>query len=140
MAETPSTTQASTGLTYSVGDIVEFTGTKHYASANASTGPVCKPGKAKVTAVAKSAKHPYHLVRVSGGGSTVYGWVDAADIGGSSSNVSGYRTHTVVRGDTLWALANTYLGNGSRYKEIMTLNGMTSATIKIGQVLKIPAK
>lgn len=48
--------------------------------------------------------------------------------------------HTVVRGDTLWGLANTYLGNGSRYKEIKTLNGLTSDIIKIGQVLKIPAK
>lgn len=131
---------ASTGLTYQVGDIVEFTGAKHYASANASTGPACKPGKAKVTAIAKGAKHPYHLVRQTGGGSTVYGWVDAADIGGSSSNANGYRTHTVARGDSLWALANTYLGNGSRYKEIMQVNGMKSTTIKIGQVLKIPAK
>lgn len=141
VAETPAQqTTASVALAYQVGDIVEFTGTKHYASANASTGPVCKPGKAKVTAISKSAKHPYHLVRETGGGSTVYGWVDAADISGSSSNVNGYRTHTVARGDSLWALANTYLGNGSRYKEIMQLNGMTSTTIKIGQVLKIPAK
>lgn len=133
-------TTAPTGAAYQVGDIVEFTGAKHYASANASAGHACKPGKAKVTAIAKGAKHPYHLVRVTGGGSTVYGWVDAADIGGSSSNVNGYRTHTVARGDSMWALANTYLGNGSRYKEIMQLNGMKSTTIKIGQVLKIPAK
>ena len=139
VAET-TTTQTSAATAYQVGDIVEFTGTKHYASANATTGPACKPGKAKVTAISKGAKHPYHLVRQTGGGSTVYGWVDAADIGGSSSNANGYRSHTVVRGDTLWALANTYLGNGNRYKEIMSLNGMTSTTIKIGQVLKIPAK
>ena len=84
------------------------------------------------------AKHPYHLVAVSGGGSTVYGWVDAADIGGSASG--GTRTHTVVRGDTLWALASTYLGSGSRYKEIMRLNGLTSEIIHVGQVLKMPNK
>ena len=137
VAEKPA---ASTGAAYQVGDIVELTGGKHYASANASSGPTCKPGKAKVTAIAKGAKHPYHLVRVSGGGSTVYGWVDAADIASSSSNANGYRTHTVARGDSLWALANTYLGNGSRYKEIMQVNGMRTTTIKIGQVLKIPAK
>lgn len=59
------------------GDIVNFTGNKHYVSANATNGPACKPGKAKITAIAKGAKHPYHLLRVSGGGSTVYGWVDA---------------------------------------------------------------
>ena len=59
------------------GDTVNFTGNKHYVSANATNGPACKPGKAKITAIAKGTKHPYHLVRVSGGGSTVYGWVDA---------------------------------------------------------------
>ena len=109
-------------------------------NANAASGTACKPGKAKVTQVYQpgKAKHPYHLVAVSGGGSTVYGWVDAADIGGSAT--FGTRTHTVVRGDTLWALASTYLGSGSRYKEIMRLNGLTSEIIHVGQVLKMPAK
>ena len=68
----------------------------------------------------------------------MYGWVDAADIGGSATG--GTRTHTVVRGDTLWALASTYLGSGSRYKEIMRLNGLASEIIHVGQVLKMPAK
>ena len=126
--------------TCKVGDIVSFTGGKHYTNANAAAGTACKPGKAKVTQVYQpgKAKHPYHLVAVSGGGSTVYGWVDAADIGGSATG--GTRTHTVVRGDTLWALASTYLGSGSRYKEIMRLNGLTSEIIHVGQVLKMPAK
>ena len=125
--------------TCKAGDIVNFTGGKHYTNANAASGTACKPGKAKVTQVYQpgKAKHPYHLVAVSGG-STVYGWVDAADIGGSASG--GTRTHTVVRGDTLWALASTYLGSGSRYKEIMRLNGLTSEIIHVGQVLKMPAK
>ena len=75
-------------LAFSVGDVVRFTGAVHYTSANASTGQACKPGTAKVTAVSKGAKHPYHLIKESGGGSTVYGWVDAADVqavGGSSA-------------------------------------------------------
>lgn len=63
-----------------VGDVVTFTGTKHYVSSNATNGKSCKPGKAKVTAVAESGKHSYHLIKVAGGTSTVYGWVDAADI------------------------------------------------------------
>lgn len=75
----PAASQTTT-LSHSVGDTVEFTGTKHYVSSNAVNGKSCKSGPAKVTAVAKGAKHPYHLVRVSGKGSTVYGWVDAADI------------------------------------------------------------
>lgn len=60
-----------------VGDIVNFKDTKHYSNAGAVTGPVCRPGKAKITAIYKPgvARHPYHLVAVKGGGSTVYGWV-----------------------------------------------------------------
>lgn len=72
----------SSGKTLKVGDVVTFTGSKHYANANAASGPACKPGKAKITRIYQlgKSKHPYHLVNVSGGGSTVYGWVDEADI------------------------------------------------------------
>ncbi len=64
------------------GTIVSFVGKKHYASANATSGQVCKPGKAKITQVYQPGKsrHPYHLVAVSGGGGSVHGWVDASDI------------------------------------------------------------
>ena len=67
-------------LAFKVGDVVEFTGSRHYANANAATGPACKAGKAKVTAVYPTGKHPYHVVRVTGSGSTVYGWVDEDDV------------------------------------------------------------
>lgn len=70
--------QASTTWTPKVGDVVNFTGNRHYASANATTGPTCKSGKAKITQIYQlgKSKHPYHLIAVSGGGSNVYGWVD----------------------------------------------------------------
>lgn len=48
--------------------------------------------------------------------------------------------HTVVRGNTLWAIACKYLGKGSRYKEIMELNNLSRDNIKPGQKLKIPMK
>ena len=73
------------GLKYSKGDIVNFTGSKHYASANATSGPSCKAGKAKVTDTAEGTKHPYHLIAVNGSGSTVCGWVNASDIAGAST-------------------------------------------------------
>ena len=63
-----------------VGDVVTFTGATHYASADAASGTPCKPGQVKITMVAEGKKHPFHVQAVSGGGSTAYGWVDAADI------------------------------------------------------------
>lgn len=49
-----------------------------------------------------------------------------------------YRIHTVVKGDTLWDIAKKYLGDGSRYPEIKTLNGLRSNVIYSGWKLKIP--
>lgn len=51
---------------------------------------------------------------------------------------AGYDTYTVKKGDTLWGIAAKYLGNGAKYKEIMTLNSLTSTTIHTGLVLMIP--
>ena len=51
--------------------------------------------------------------------------------------------HTVVKGDTLWKIAEKTLGKGSRYPEIFEANRpMLSDPDKIypGQVLRIPAK
>ena len=49
-----------------------------------------------------------------------------------------YFIHQVRSGDTLWKLAEQYLGRGSRYREIMRLNDMTSDRIYPGMQLKIP--
>lgn len=40
--------------------------------------------------------------------------------------------------DTLWGIAKKLLGNGNKYKTIMTANGMTSTVIHTGDVLNIP--
>ena len=74
----PAAEKPATGL--SVGDVVTFTGTRHYVSSNSTNGKTCKPGQAKVTALANTGKHPYHLIKTTGSSSTVYGWVDAADV------------------------------------------------------------
>lgn len=39
--------------------------------------------------------------------------------------------------NTLWGIAEKYLGSGSRYPEIKKLNGLTSDVIRSGQVLKV---
>lgn len=51
-----------------------------------------------------------------------------------------YKTYTVVKGDSLWSIAQKQLGKGSRYTEIKKINGMKSDTIYAGQKIKIPAK
>ena len=77
------TVAAPTGLQFKVGDIVNFNGTNHYASANAAIGPQVNASKAKVTAVNGGSKHPYHCRAVNDSGafiSGVYGWVNASDL------------------------------------------------------------
>ena len=138
---TVTNTTVNTVTEAKVGDIVEFTGYTHYSSSNATSGYACKPGKAKVSAIYPKGKHPYSLIRVSGGGSTVYGWVDAKDIGALAPTATAQQTvHTVVKGDSFWSLAVKYLGSGSRYKEIMTINGKTTTSLSVGEKLKIPKK
>ena len=58
-----------------------------------------------------------------------------ADISGPED--SG-REYTVKKGDSLWKIACTQLGSGSRYTEIMKLNGLTGTIIYPGQILKLP--
>lgn len=68
---------------HSVGDKVQFSGGPQYVASTA-TSPTNSPkaGPAKITAIAKSknAKHPYHIIHTDKQ-STVYGWVDASQIG-----------------------------------------------------------
>ena len=42
------------------------------------------------------------------------------------------RTHIVKHGDTLWKIAEQYLGKGSRYTEIVKLNGLKSNVLYTG--------
>lgn len=136
-ASTSGSSTSSAGTAHKVGDIVQFKGSKHYKSAAATSGSTAKTGPAKITAISTGAKHPYHIIHTDST-SNVYGWVDEADISSSSSTAAASRTYTVKSGDSLWAIAAKQLGNGSRYKEIKSLNGLTSDTIYAGQVLKLP--
>ena len=59
-----------------VGDVVIFNGEGQYYSPNSIFGKFCLPGRARIVEIAPSAKHPYHLMYVAGGGSNVNRWVD----------------------------------------------------------------
>jgi LysM repeat protein len=49
------------------------------------------------------------------------------------------RTHTVVSGDTLWAIAERFYGDGSKYQRIADASGISNPDlIHPGQVLTIP--
>lgn len=57
------------------------------------------------------------------------------------SAVDNYKTYTVVDRDSFWGIAQKVLKNGGRYKEIISLNGLTeNSVIKTGDILKIPNK
>lgn len=51
-----------------------------------------------------------------------------------------FRKYTVAKNDTLWGIASKFLSSGAKYTKIKKLNGLTSDTIYVGQVLKIPNK
>ncbi len=48
------------------------------------------------------------------------------------------KIYTVKQGDTLWAIAKKYLGDGSKYTELAKLNNISNPNvIKVGQVIKL---
>ena len=135
---TGTTDAQASSQTLTVGTEVNFTGTKHYTSAyKTATGKNCKAGKAKITAIAASKAHPYHLVAVSGKGSTVYGWVDAADVSVAADQ-------TIQKGDKVKVLkAQTY--NGGTFKtyydvyDVIQVNG-DRVVIGIGKTVTAAVK
>lgn len=133
----PKPSTGSTGaLKYAVGDLVQFTGCLHYTSSySGGVAKACKAGVAKVTALSKGKPHPYHLQAVAGKGSTVYGWVNEADIAGLASGTT-QKTYTVVKGDTLSKIAKKY---GTTVDTLVALNGIKNKNlIVVGQVIKLP--
>lgn len=72
---------------------------------------------------------------VAGKGSTVYGWVNAADIAGMASGTA-QKTYTVVKGDTLSKIAKQF---GTTVNTLVALNGIKNKNlIYVGQVIKLP--
>ena len=116
------------------GDLVKITGTKYYGGQTIPTWvrnqnwyvQEVSGDRAVINKNESGTNAIMSPVRVS----------DLAPVSGSGAKT--YRVHTVAKGDTLWGIAVKYLGNGTLYKEIKALNGLTSDTIFSGQKLKIP--
>lgn len=133
----PKPSTGSTGaLKYAVGDLVQFTGCLHFTSSySGGVAKACKAGVAKVTALSKGKPHPYHLQAVAGKGSTVYGWVNEADIAGLASGTT-QKTYKVVKGDNLTKIAKKY---GTTVDALVKLNGIKNKNlITVGQIIKLP--
>lgn len=117
--QTGSTAQQGTGTTYTVkkGDTLSSIATKYGTTYQvlAAYNGISNPNVISVGQVIK---------------------IPAA--GTQTGQTATQRTYTVKSGDSLWAIAARELGNGQRYGEIKTLNGLSSNTIQPGQVLKLP--
>lgn len=75
------TVSAAGSASGTVGEVVQFTGTRHYVSSTGNEGYTTKPGPAKITIINPGSLHPYHLIHTDGT-TNVYGWVNAEDISG----------------------------------------------------------
>lgn len=114
--DTGSNNTACKTVSYKIGDVVDFTGTSHYTSSfSTAKAKKCKAGKATITQIIKEpvANQPYtvHLKALSGGASTVYGWVNASDI----RNVSTKDTFTKYLVKVTVSALNIRKGPGTDY-------------------------
>lgn len=53
---------------------------------------------------------------------------------------NGERTYTIQKNDSYYSIAKKELGNAARWKELEKLNGVASEDLRVGKVIKLPAK
>ena len=118
------------------GDLVKITGTKYYGGQTIPSWV-----KAKNWFVHSVSGDRAVINKSEDGKNAIMSPVKVSDLAlVTAKPTETYRIHTVAHGDTLWAIAKKYLGNGNRYKEIVSLNGLKSNVIYSGMKLKIPNK
>lgn len=128
---------AHTGLVYKVDSSKAYTVEGNTSGASgviANGGGVCK----------KSYSLSYG--RIAGYGRPDYGTqtvqaehpVMAEPAESPKKEETSYTTYTVKKGDSLWKIAKKLLGNGNKYKQIQSANGLSGSLIRVGQKLKIP--
>lgn len=118
--------EITTTLKYKIGDVVTIDGV--YVSSTSDTKLTPAITKGTITKILVGKRNPYLLDNGN------IGWVnDSCIISNKSSEVY----HIVQKGDSLWNIAQKYLGNGMRYPTIKKLNNLTSDTIYPGQKLRV---
>lgn len=118
------------------GDLVKITGSKYYGGQTIPSWV-----KAKNWFVHSVSGDRAVINKSEDGKNAIMSPMKVSDLAlVTAKAVETYRVHTVVHGDTLWAIAQKYLGKGNRYTEIVKLNGLKSNVIYSGMKLKIPNK
>ena len=56
----------------------------------------------------------------------------------ASSTQTATKEHTVVKGETLWSIAEDSYGSGYNWVDIKSANDLKTETIEVGQKLNIP--
>lgn len=126
--------QPTVNTTYKVGDKVRFTGVLYRDSQGNGAGQSRTNLKATIYLVNPGSKCPYNI-------NNGLGWVRAEDLtpAGTNAPTSNARYYTVVKGDSLWKIAQKFYGNGNRYPEIARANNISNPNIiHVGQKLLIP--
>ena len=106
---------------FSVGEIVNFAGGKHYTNANTSDGPTVKASLAKVTSKYPRGKHQLHLRAVNTDGKYiggVYGWVDVSTVTKCTTSATKKTVDELARE----VIAGKW-GNGTARKDALTKAG-----------------
>ena len=123
--ETPETYTVDS---FSVGEIVNFAGGKHYTNANASNGPTVKASLAKVTSKYPRGKHQLHLRAVNADGKYiggVYGWVDVSTVTKRTTSVTKKTVDELARE----VIAGKW-GNGSERKRRLISAGYDYSAVQ----------
>lgn len=116
------------------GDLVKITGSKYYGGQTITSWV-----KAKNWFVHSVSGDRAVINKSEDGKNAIMSPMKVSDLAlVNAKTAETYRVHTVVHGDTLWAIAQKYLGKGNRYTEIVKLNGLKSNVIYSGMKLKIP--
>lgn len=131
---TPAEPAKLTASAVKAGNLVKITGTKYYGGQTIPSWV-----KAKNWFVHSVSGDRAVINKSEDGKNAIMSPVKVSDLAlVTAKPAETYRVHTVVHGDTLWAIAQRYLGKGNRYTEIVKLNGLKSNVIYSGMKLKIP--